>query len=310
MLDESGEYALLKAANSEGGKRMLARGHRLKVGQEGIVGFVSGTGESRIALDVGTDAIHFDNPDMPDTRSEMGLPLISGGRMMGVLDVQSREANAFSEEDVAALEVLADQVAMAINNAELFDQLEKSVNAERKAYGEVSLESWRNLLSGRDNLGYQFNGNTISPTSGDWPQDMQAVANSSSSQESFTENGLAFNIPIQVRGNNIGVIRLMKDEPELGWTNEEKELLEELGSQLGPILESARLFEETQRKAMNEQVVSEISSRTRETLDIESILKTAAEELRLSLDLPEVSVRLISETFANSQSNQNGQKEE
>ncbi|NIN93759.1 MAG: hypothetical protein GTO49_01955, partial [Anaerolineae bacterium] len=83
LLDDAGEYAVLRAANSEGGQRMLARGHRLKVGEQGIVGYATGRREPRIALDVGADAVYFDNPDMPDTRSEMALPLIAGGHVLG-----------------------------------------------------------------------------------------------------------------------------------------------------------------------------------------------------------------------------------
>jgi putative methionine-R-sulfoxide reductase with GAF domain/HAMP domain-containing protein len=112
LLDQSGEYAVLQAANSQGGQRMLQRGHRLKVGEMGIVGYVTQTGQPRIALDVGRDAIFFDNPELPATRSEMALPLEVGGRIIGALDVQSREATAYDEEDVALLRILADQVAM------------------------------------------------------------------------------------------------------------------------------------------------------------------------------------------------------
>jgi nitrate/nitrite-specific signal transduction histidine kinase len=89
LLDETEEYAVLKAATGEAGREMLARNHRLKVGEVGIVGFAAGSGLPRIALDVGEDAVHFKNPLLPATRSEMALPLIVGERVIGVLDVQS-----------------------------------------------------------------------------------------------------------------------------------------------------------------------------------------------------------------------------
>ncbi len=120
LLDEAGEYAVLQAASSEGGQRMLARGHKLRVGKVGIVGKVAATGEPHIALDVGKDAVHFANPDLPDTHSEMGLPLRVRGRVIGVLDVQSTRVAAFTEDDVAVLQTLADQLAAAIANARLF----------------------------------------------------------------------------------------------------------------------------------------------------------------------------------------------
>lgn len=110
LLDESREYAALSAANSEGGRRMLDRQHKLKVGSQGIVGNVTSTGKPRIALDTGSDAVFFDNPDLPETHSEMALPLRVGALIVGALDVQSMEQNAFSKDDVEVLSILADVV--------------------------------------------------------------------------------------------------------------------------------------------------------------------------------------------------------
>ena len=103
LLDENKEYAVLKAASSEGGKRMLERSHRLKVGEEGIVGYVTGSGQPRIAVDTGAEAIYFKNPDLPGTRSELTLPLIINDRVIGALDVQSEQPHAFSEDDILVL---------------------------------------------------------------------------------------------------------------------------------------------------------------------------------------------------------------
>ena len=113
-MDTFGEYAILQAANSVGGQRMLERQHKLKVGQVGIVGYVTGQGKPRIALDVGADAVYFDNPDLPDTRSEMAVPLTIGEKVIGALDVQSEKQSAFNDEDIAVLTTMADQVAIAI----------------------------------------------------------------------------------------------------------------------------------------------------------------------------------------------------
>ena len=132
LLDPAREYAVLQAANSEGGQRMLARGHRLKVGQVGIVGYVTGAGLPRIALDVGQDAVFFDNPALPHTRSEMALPLKVGEEVIGALDAQSTLPAAFSKEDAAILGALADQVAIAIQNARLFDQTQAALEAARR----------------------------------------------------------------------------------------------------------------------------------------------------------------------------------
>jgi methyl-accepting chemotaxis protein len=137
LLDEDGEYAVLQAANSEGGQRMLARGHKLKVEQQGIVGYVTGTGEARIALDVGADAVHFENPLLPETRSEMALPLKMGERVIGALDVQSRQEAAFDEDDVAIFRMMADQLATAIENTHLLSTTRQTTHDLSAAAAEI-----------------------------------------------------------------------------------------------------------------------------------------------------------------------------
>ncbi len=116
LTDESGEWAVLRAASSEGGQQMLAEGHRLRRG-EGMVGWALENRQSRIALDVGEDAVRFADPRLPLTRSEVALPLLIGRRVIGVLNVQSTEESAFDQDDVRALEFLAGQLAVAIENA-------------------------------------------------------------------------------------------------------------------------------------------------------------------------------------------------
>ena len=122
LVDDAGEYAVLRAATGEAGQKMLGQQHKLKVGEVGIVGYVTERGEPRIAHDVGQDSVHFDNPLLPNTRSEMAFPLIVHGRVIGALDVQSTEKAAFSNEDVATLQTMADQLAIAIENARLYER--------------------------------------------------------------------------------------------------------------------------------------------------------------------------------------------
>lgn len=144
LLDENNEYAVLRAANSEGGRRMLDRRHRLRVGQVGIVGYVTGTGEPRIATDVGEDAVFFNNPDLPATRSEMALPLKLGGVIIGALDVQSTESNAFTEADVTLFTTLADQISVAIENANAYEISEQTLE-EMKELDRVKSQFLANM---------------------------------------------------------------------------------------------------------------------------------------------------------------------
>jgi GAF domain-containing protein/HAMP domain-containing protein len=134
LLDEGGDWAVLRQATGDAGQRMLSRKHQLAVGSQSIVGWVTANRQPRVALDVGADAVHFKNPDLPHTRSEMALPLIVGTRLLGALDVQSIEEAAFDEEDVAILSLMADQIAVAIENALKFSQQATILEATSPLY--------------------------------------------------------------------------------------------------------------------------------------------------------------------------------
>jgi GAF domain-containing protein len=292
LLDPSGEWAVLRAANSEGGQRMLVQGHRLRVGQVGMVGYVASRGEPRIALDVGADAAHFDNPELPDTRSEVALPLRARGEIIGVLDVQSAEPEAFSTEDVAVLQALADQVAMAISNARLFEQAQEALKAERRVYGELSREVWRELLGSQPQLSFRSSQQGVFAL-GDrrWPEMEKALRTGQTALEET--GGMSVAMPVKVRGQVIGVVGGRRRGDAGEWTAEEVSLLEVLTEQLSLALDSSRLYQDAQRRAEHERLTSQVTARMRETLDMETVLKTAAEEMRQALDLDRVLVRLV-----------------
>jgi GAF domain-containing protein len=293
FLDSANEYAVMQAASSEGGKRMLSRQHRLKVGEEGMVGYVTSRGEARIALDVGEDAVHFNTPELPQTRSEMTLPLFYGGRVFGALDVQSTEPNAFSEEDIDSLTVLADQVSMAINNARLFSELQESLETERKAFSEVSRQAWHSLIRRSGTMGYAYNSNDqrtlrTEPT---WPQEMAEALQKGEVVNTFEHNN-SISVPIFIAEKPVGVIRLRKPETGLNWSEDEVELIQTLTDRLSQALESARVYQSSQMLALQEQLTTSISSQLRQTLDIDTVLKTAARELGEAFKAKEVVIRM------------------
>jgi len=120
LLDDAGEYAVLEAGTGEAGRLLKEQGYRLAVGGQSMVGTACAQRQARIALDIGDEPARFDNPLLPETRSELALPLIVGDRVLGALDVQSAQPAAFSEEDIAILQLVADQVAVAVDNARKF----------------------------------------------------------------------------------------------------------------------------------------------------------------------------------------------
>lgn len=298
LLDEEKQYAVLRAASSNGGRRMLARGHRLRVGEVGIVGHVSRWGEPRIALDVGQDAVFFDNPDLPETRSEIALPLRARGEIIGVLDAQSTEPQAFGEDDVAVLQTLADQVAVAISNARLFEQVQASLEAERRAYGELSLQAWQQLSRTRPVLAQHHDPHGILPPGGDWREEMITAIQTGQPVPGVAGDSLTLAIPLRVRDHVIGVLNAHKPPGSSGWQSEEMSMLQTLVDQLGLALDSARLYQDVQRGAARDRVLTEITGRLRESLDVDAVLKAAVQEMRKALTLTEVEVRIGKRSLA------------
>jgi GAF domain-containing protein/HAMP domain-containing protein len=287
LLDDAGEYAVLRAANSDGGQRMLDRDHKLRVGAQGIVGYVTGAGEPRIALDVGEDSIHFRNPDLPGTRSEMALPLIVGGRVLGALDVQSTEEAAFTQEDIEVLQVLADQVAVAIENARLFADAQEALEATRRAFGEMSRRAWEETLRARPELGFRSDERGVTSARDVWRPEMEkALRDGHTVQTSDLQpvddpanGGQSLAVPIKVRGHVVGVLDTYKPEDAGRWTSEEIATLEEITEQLGAALESARLYQDTQRRAARERLTREITDELRRATSAEGVVQTAVDEL-------------------------------
>jgi len=280
LVDEAGEYAVLRAASSEGGQRMLARGHRLAVGKVGIVGTVAGTGQPRIALDVGADAVFFDNPDLPLTRSEMAVPLKVGERVIGVLDVQSVEPAAFTEADVAVLQTMADQIALAIENARLLEESRRALEELERLYGERAREAWWMVASSRPAV-YRYTGMDVEPLPAPVPL-------------AGEEDGRRLAVPIRLWGQTIGSILLQRREEQPPWSLEEQRLAEEIGEQIALALENARLLEETRRHAERDRMIAEITARVRASMDPETVLRTALRELGAALGADRVMVRMMS----------------
>jgi GAF domain-containing protein len=287
LLDEAREYAVLQAASSEGGLRMLARGHRLRVGEAGIVGYVTRQGSARIALDVGEDAAYFDNPDLPATRSEVALPLRVRGEIIGALDVQSTEPEAFDQDDITVLQTLADQVAVAINNAQLFQQVQESLDAERRAYGELSREAWQDLLRAQAATGRRYDPQGILPADGRWREEMKRAVQMEKPIHGDGEASTTLAIPLKVRDQVIGVLDAHKSGGKREWTPDEVALLQTLVDQLGVALDSARLYEDTQRRAARERLTADLTAQVRASTNIDTILRTALGEIGRALGASE-----------------------
>jgi GAF domain-containing protein/HAMP domain-containing protein len=291
LLSEDGRYALLNASNSEGGQKMLARNHRLQVGAAGIVGYVTGTGVPRIALDVGDDAYFFDNPDLPDTRSEMAVPLRLGKKIIGALDVQSEKAAAFSQSDVELLSVLADQVSVALENARTFEQTRKSLLEAQNIYRQYLKTQWREFVQDENRFGYKYSLTKTEVLHS--PQDTPGVLEAQRSGEvKITHDDssrIAF--PIKLRDEVIGVLGL-KSQSDREWTEDEIDIIRAVAERVAIAAENARLVTQTQRKAAKEETIGQITSKISSSVNMRNILQTTAEELGRALPGSEVVIQL------------------
>lgn len=273
LLDPTGAWAELRAASGVSGQRLLTRGYRQPVG-EGLVGTVVAQRVYRLAsgLEPPEQLYH---QELADSRSEIALPLRARGEILGVLDVHSRESDAFGEEAITALQSLADQIAVAISNARLFAQLQESAAAERRAYGELSRTAWQELLQAEHEPGFLSRESGIIPAGELWrPEMAEALA-----KGTVVANGRTVAVPIKVRDQVIGVVDGDKPGAAGEWTPEEIALLQLMTDQLGVALESARLYQDTQRRAAQEQAVSAVAAQLRASTDTDAILRTVAQEL-------------------------------
>ncbi len=291
LVDEKREWAILRAGTGEAGRKMLEAGHRLRVGGQSMIGACVATGEARIALDVGREAVRFNNPLLPKTRSEMALPLRSGGEIIGAMTIQSTEEAAFSEEDIVVLQTMADQLANAIQVSRLLRSTERNLKQLRAAYGEYTLEAWRRLVERAGEIGYRYRGLDVERVQEKEPQVERAWREGRPIYAQDERTGEAtVAVPIKLRDRVIGVISMRSREGKIA--PDAVETVEAINERLAMALETTRLLEETRRSVMREQLVAEIGARIRGQLEIESVLETALRELGRVLNAQRAEARL------------------
>jgi GAF domain-containing protein len=294
LIDDVREYAILSATNSEGGRRMLERRHRLRVGEQGIVGNVTFTGIPRVAMDVGEDAVFFDNPDLPETHSEMALPLQISSQIIGALDVQSTKTGAFTSEDIQMLSLLANQVSLAIENARLFEDTRRALAESEAVTRQTIRETWKKLPAEQNLLGYRYSITGAIPLS--QPLEVSEPKKAWASVDQAETSQIV--VPIELRGERIG--SLIVQTPSKAEMDQDRiDLIRAVADRVAISAENARLFDETTRRAERERTVSEITGKIRSVNDPQAMIQIAIEELRNALGATRVEV--IPQTIQGSQ---------
>lgn len=270
LLDPAGEFAILRESTGEAGRQLKARNHKLAVGSRSLVGAATAGRKPVVAQDVTADPTHFKNPLLPDTRAEAVIPLLSGDRLIGALDVQSTSPGAFTEEAVQILQTLADQLSVTIENAESFQRTQASLAEVSALYERVTGQGLRGLLGGQT----RENVYDLIPGGDPLPLSVNPIR-----------------LPLSLRGQVVGDIELHGRSPET-LSAEERAVLDAVATQLGVALESAALLEETQRRSRREQLINQITYQMRATLNPDSILQSGIRELGRALGATEVVVKL------------------
>lgn len=296
--DADGLYTVLQAATGEAGQKMLASGHKLLIGEVGIVGYVARRGEPRVTNDVWEDPTYYANPLLPETKSEIGVPLRHGENVIGVLDVQSTRLAAFNADDVAVISSIADQLSLALEKARLLQEYQTYLNELEATAKAATAQSWNAHLRGSragKRFAFQYKQARVTPVSeGGHPVQSRTAVETGQTVISAGSNGsqpeALIAVPIKLRNQPLGVVNLRvageKPSPEL------VQLVENAVNRLAISLENVRLLEELQLRAERERLVGEIGAKVRSATDVESILRTAANELGRSLGVTEVVVQL------------------
>jgi GAF domain-containing protein len=277
LLDERAEYAVLRAGTGDFGHVMLLQGHKLAVGGGSMIGQCVNSNQRMVLQSTAGRVVRFDNPLLPDTRSELALPMRATGRVIGAMTIQSSRESAFDEQYISTLQTVADQVAVAITNARLFRQVEETLEIEQRVRGELTREAWRALIRERPDLGFLSDAQGTSAAGDAWDAEMVAAVQTG---ETAVGDGdvKSLAVPVRTRGQVVAVIDAHLPDDASEWTPEQRELLETLAEQLGIALEGAQLYLDAQRRAAREQATREITDRMRSAIDMDELLQTAIRE--------------------------------
>lgn len=252
-----------------------------------MIGWSILNNQARVALQAEQDAVRLKIPELPLTRSEAAIPLRSRERVLGALSVQSEQPNAFDRTSLFVLQMLADQVAVALDNARLLAQRQSELEDAQRSYQRLTQSAWDALLLASGPLGYRADPEGLSAVTmidGEPGQVMQPIS----------EDGLTLTLPVRVRGQVLGYMQATRPASVQSWTDEDLTLVNGLLEQLGVALDNARLYSASQRSADRERVLSSITGRVRSSTSVDAILQTAVRQLAEALKVPRGSIRLVS----------------
>jgi len=272
LIDPTGQYAVLAAGSGEAGQRMLMENHRFGVGGPSMIGWTTAHHRPRIALDVGEEAVRFNNPHLPLTRSELAIPILSKNTILGAISIQSTKEEAFDDDDVLIIQGIADNIATALENSRLFLQNQRDLE-EIFALNKQFLErTWGNIVPHEETLSYSFEDPNIHDVDG---------------------NIKSLEFPIILRDHEIG--RLVVETPAKTITAEQYEFVDSVLSQSALALESSRLLLTANLRTAQEEKISQLTTRLTQMANVEDIIKTTLRELNQIPAVTTSTIKLFSD---------------
>ncbi|GAB4436549.1 MAG: hypothetical protein Fur0044_33580 [Anaerolineae bacterium] len=322
LLDEQGETLNLAEGYGEAGAEMKRHGHAIPLAApKSLVARAAREGKVVTVENVRLDPAWLPNSLLPETYAEMAVPVMLGYEVVGVLDVQSEKVGGLTPDDETALQALANQVANAVHNARLFSKTQQALQEAQKLQRLYTGQAWQQFNSSRTTKDYEFRQSTLPPLQSIMTPEAQAALQNertikiqdgaldinngqeqavSPSQPSIVQppddapatGGAALATPLKLRDQIIGVLGVREEGSNRRWTEDEIILIEAVSEQMSLAIENARLFEEGQRSAWRDQVISESTAKVWSSAEIEEVMKAAVAQLGDKLQASEVVIRL------------------
>ncbi len=292
LLDEKRQYAVLQASPTETGQRMLAENHRVLVGDRGAIGQAASTGEPQLLLGGREATAGMGDEYHPETQSQLVLPLRIREGTIGLLDLQSESIGGFTAADTAIMQLLADQLAAAIESSRLLLQSRERLGQLEHSYRRFSDQSWAAYSgSGQRPVGYRYDNVRLDPVSA-MPAEAQSALDSGQvhvSAEGAGQGSHTAYVPVRLRDQTLGVISAhFRGGPPPPRT---VALLEQAADRLATALENVRLLEESLRRASKERMIGEMTAKISSSISVRNVLQTAVEELGRAIPGSDVSIR-------------------
>jgi GAF domain-containing protein len=296
LLDQAADRLVVAAGTGPAGAELKMGGHSIDLQASSLVARAARTREIVSVEDVQQSPDWLPNPLLPDTRSEMAVPVMVEGRVMGVLDVQQNSVAGLDHADATLLRLVANQIAASIRNARLFNEVETALAQAREAQERYLRQSWAKTKATANTRQYLYSQPTAPPLDEERQQIMVKAQRKAAGQnqlvvaEAGDVGGAAVVAPVIHQNTAIGTVQLHSANRDRAWSDDDLAMLEAITDQFAQSAENLRLFEETRQRADYERLVGEITQKVRQAPNLEALSRTATEAISKALGVSHAGV--------------------